>query len=432
MDPHSAMSEMSEGNPIRDALIQLRCHFTWNLPRTDLDFPDLENRILQEITFLSTKFNVGIHSTLAYVKHLKRENEEALESLRKAEGLIQRDHAEQAEVKSLVVWGNYAWIYYHMGRLPDAQTYLDKVEASCNKLSSFFRYRVELPEIDCEEGWALLKFGGLYYERAKVCFQKALQLQPYNPEFNTGFAIAVYRLDESFRGDTRSLPLKALRRAVRFNPEDAYIKALLALELQDQNPKEAERYIKEALRARSSQPYVFHYVAKFYRIQGSLEKAFHFLKLALQKMPSSANLHYQMGVCFRDQMLQIKRTPTNHPERRQHLDTTIELALHYFKKAIEYKPGFVLAYIDLAKMYAEAGDYINAEENFQRLLSMEQLESVRKQEIHYYYGCFQEFHKKSKRNALTHYLEGLKVKKETYVRKRLLRAVKRLAENQLC
>ncbi|XP_078007134.1 protein IFIT1 homolog B-like isoform X2 [Phascolarctos cinereus] len=424
-------SEMSERNPMRDALVQLRCHFTWDLPREDLDLPDLEDRILQEITFLGTKFSVGIYSTLAYVKHLKRQNEEALESLRRAEELIQQDHGEQAEIQSLVVWGNYAWIYYHMGRLLEAQTYLDKVEESCMVLSSPSRYRVELPEIDCEEGWALLKFGGRYYERARDCFQKALQLEPDNPEFNTGFAIVMYRLDSYFQGDPHSVSLEPLRRAVRLNPEDAYIKALLALKLQEQNPEEGERYIEEALKARSSQPYVFRYAAKFYRIKGSLEKALHFSKLALQEIPSSALLHHQMGLCYKDQMLQIKRTLKSHPQRRELFDRIIALALRHFKKAIEYKPQFVLAYIDLAKMYAEAGDYTNAEENFQRVLHMEQLEDVRRQEIHYYYGRFQEFHRRSEDNALHHYLEGLKIEKETYVRSLLLTAMRKLAAKQV-
>jgi interferon-induced tetratricopeptide repeat-containing protein 1 len=40
--------------------------------------------------------------------------------------------------------------------------------------------------MDCEEGWALLKCGRQNYEWAKVCFEKALQAEPENPEFSTG------------------------------------------------------------------------------------------------------------------------------------------------------------------------------------------------------------------------------------------------------
>ncbi|KAM9068763.1 interferon-induced protein with tetratricopeptide repeats 1B-like isoform 2-T2 [Sarcophilus harrisii] len=244
------MSEISENNPMMDALLQLRCHFTWDLMREDIDLPDLENRILEEINFLDTKFNVGIHNTLAYIKHVRGQNEEALEILRKAEELIQLFHNDQAEIKSFVTWGNYAWIYYHMNRLPEAQTYLDRVEASCKKLSSLFRYKVELPELDCEEGWALLKFTWIYYERAKACFQKALESEPENPEFNTGFAITMFRLDSP--ANHPSISLEPLRRAVTLNPEDAYIKVLLALKLQGlDEEEEGEKYLEEALNSHS-------------------------------------------------------------------------------------------------------------------------------------------------------------------------------------
>jgi interferon-induced tetratricopeptide repeat-containing protein 1 len=63
-------------------------------------------------------------------------------------------------MRSLVTWSNYAWLYFHMGKLEKVQTYLDKVENTCQKFASSFRYRVECPEMDCEEGWALLKCGG--------------------------------------------------------------------------------------------------------------------------------------------------------------------------------------------------------------------------------------------------------------------------------
>jgi interferon-induced tetratricopeptide repeat-containing protein 1 len=75
-------------------------------------------------------------------------------------------------MRSLVTWSNYAWLYFHMGKLEKVQTYLDKVENTCQKFASSFRYRVECPEMDCEEGWALLKCGGQNQERAKACFEK--------------------------------------------------------------------------------------------------------------------------------------------------------------------------------------------------------------------------------------------------------------------
>lgn len=36
------------------------------------------------------------------------------------------EHADQAEVRSLVTWGNYAWVYYHLGRFAEAQLMLTR------------------------------------------------------------------------------------------------------------------------------------------------------------------------------------------------------------------------------------------------------------------------------------------------------------------
>ncbi|XP_062957648.1 interferon-induced protein with tetratricopeptide repeats 1B-like [Cynocephalus volans] len=285
----------AEDRRVKDSLAQLRCHFTWKFLIENSEIPDLENRVLDEIEFLDTKYNVGIHNMLAYVKHLKGQNEKALESLKEAEDLIQRDHANQSDMRSLVTWGNYAWVCYHLGRLAEAQTYLDKVESTCERLASPFRYRMKCPEMDCEEGWALLKCGGQNYERAKACFEKALEADPENAEFSIGYAIATYRLDSfnAAKKRTEGFSLHRLRQAIRLSPEDAYIKVLLALKLQEVGQEaEGEKYIEEALTNKSSQTYVYRYAAKFYRKKGSLDKALQLLKTALQATPDSVFLHH--------------------------------------------------------------------------------------------------------------------------------------------
>ena len=70
----------ADEDQIKDKLQQLRCHFTWELIIEETEIPDLENRVLEEIMFLDIKYNVGIYNLLAYVKHLKGQNEEALKS----------------------------------------------------------------------------------------------------------------------------------------------------------------------------------------------------------------------------------------------------------------------------------------------------------------------------------------------------------------
>ncbi|XP_074089508.1 interferon-induced protein with tetratricopeptide repeats 1-like [Macrotis lagotis] len=429
------MSETSEKNHMMDALLELRCHFTWDLMGVDTDLADLEYRIWEEIEFLDTKFNVGIHNTLAYVKHLKGQNEQALESLRQAEEQIQQLHDDEAEIKSLVTWGNYAWIYYHMDKLAEVQIYLDKIETFCKRHSSPFRYKVELPEIDCEEGWCLLKFGKDCYERARACFQKALESQPENPEFYTGFAIVIYRLDHLGREDGPRISLEALRRAVTINPEDNYLKVLLALKLQNADHiEEGEKYLEEALKNRSSQTYILRYAAKFYRRKQCLDKALQLLESALKTTPSSATLHYEVGLCYKAKMIQIKKV-ANYARKdtdRQELKRVIEVAITHFNTSIGLRPTFESNYIELGNLYAEVGDIHKAEENYQKVLNMKKLPDYIRQNVHYRYGCFLEFKKRSEADALIQYLAGLKINTDNkFIKNKLLITLEKLVKKHL-
>ncbi|XP_006147678.1 interferon-induced protein with tetratricopeptide repeats 1B isoform X1 [Tupaia chinensis] len=430
------MSEESARKHIKDSLLQLRCHFTWKLLIEDSEMPDLENRVLDEVEFLDTKYKMVTHNLLAYVKNLNGQNEEALENLKKAEDLIQKEYADHLDMRSLVTWGNYAWVYYYMGRLAEAQTYLDKVEKTCKKFSSPFCYRMEDPWMDNEEGWALLKCGGRNYGQAKACFEKALEVDPDNPEFNVGYAITTYRLDYSYGTPCNiknTISLQPLMQAIRLNPENAYIKVLLALKLQDLGQDaEGEKHLEEALSSHSSQTYVLRYAAKFYRRKGCLDKALQLLNMALQATPTSAFLHRQVGLCYKAQMIQLKIAKNMQPrgQDRETLDRLVQLAIDKFEKTLALKPTFEMAYVDLAEMYAEAGHHRKAEDTFQKVLHMKVTDNHLQQEIHFRYGRFQEFHGKSEDRAITHYLKGLKLETMSLAREKILSALEKLAKRR--
>ncbi|XP_057593214.1 interferon-induced protein with tetratricopeptide repeats 1-like isoform X2 [Hippopotamus amphibius kiboko] len=430
------MSNDADEDHIRDKLEQLRCHFTWELVIKDTEIPDLENRVLEDIKFLDIKYKAGIYNLLAYVKHLKGQNEEALKSLKEAEDLAQQEHANQSDVRSLVTWGNYAWLHYHMGQQAEAQIYLNEVKNTCRKLGNSSSYRIECPQIDCEEGWALLKCGGKNYERAKVCFEKALEVYPEDPEFSTGYAIAVYRL-EGFSKATQSSEafcLNTLKKAVRLNPEDAYIKALLALKLQDlEQEAKGEKYLQEALSNGSSKTYVFRYAAKFYRRKGSLDEALRFLKLALKATPFSAFLHHQMGLCYKSQMIQMKIATNWQPkgQDKENINRILQLVIHCFEFAVQQKPTFEFAYIDLAEMYTEAGDHRKAEDAYHKLLCMESVDKDILQQAHFHYGRFLEFQKKSEVDAISHYLKAIKIESESIGRDKSISSLEKLVSKKL-
>ncbi|XP_054017275.1 interferon-induced protein with tetratricopeptide repeats 5 [Dryobates pubescens] len=420
------MSAVSK-NSLRSSLLQLECYFTWTLLKQDVELDELEERLGHQHEFF-TKSRITICNLLSYISHLKGSNEKALAHLQKAEEEIKRCHPEEIGRRSIVTWGNYAWVYYHMERYEDAQRYVSKVENTCKELPSTPQLKAQFPEICAEEGWALMKFGKKYFGRAKVCFEDALQREPDNPEFNAGYAITVYRLECPFNSHGQALQL--LQRAVELDPENTFIVVLLALKLQDmQRTEEGERYIKAALKQAPALPYTLRYAAKFYRRKGEVGKAVELLRKALAVTPNPAILHHQLAVCYRSELNQL-REAVRYPPAEQ-VDKLIQLSISHFKAAIDKNPKFFFCHMDLAKMYVEAKRYEEAEEIFQKAFQINILSHSDKQLLHYLYASFKHFDTKEEPEAIEHYLEALKAQKSSLYFAKCRDALKRLLEQRI-
>ncbi|XP_036903196.1 interferon-induced protein with tetratricopeptide repeats 3 isoform X3 [Sturnira hondurensis] len=343
------MSEVSK-NSLEKILPQLKCHFTWDLLKEESVSSDLEDRVCNQIEFLNTEFKATMYNLLAYIKHLRGQNEAALECLQKAEESIQQAHADQAEIRSLVTWGNYAWVYYHMGRLSEAQAYLDKVRQVCEKYSN--PYSIECPELDCEEGWTLLRCGGKQNERAKVYFEKALEKKPNNPEFSAGLAISMYRLDEK---PPKQFAVRILKQAIELSPDNQYIKVLLALKLQMVNKEgEGEPLVAEALEKAPHQTDVLHSAAKFYKKKGDLDKAIELFQKALESLPNSCYICQQIASCYRAKEKQIENTEGSEADRnKEKIEELRKYAREYSNKAIKKGLNPIYAYSDLTELETE-------------------------------------------------------------------------------
>ncbi|KAM6390348.1 interferon-induced protein with tetratricopeptide repeats 5-like [Pluvialis apricaria] len=418
-------------NSLKSSLLQLECHFTWALLKQDVDLDDLEETISYQIEFFMES-NIANYNLLSYVCHLKDSNEEALRNLQKAEEEFQKNHPDETNGTILVTWGNYAWIYYHMKRYKEAQTYVSKVENTCKKLSSTAQWKIQLPEIYAEQGWALLKFGAKYYKRAKDCFETALKNDPNNPRFNAGYAIAMYRLEDFSHRQCEDInpSIEPLKRAVELNPKDTFIMALLALKLQDlKQVDEGQKYIEAAIQITPDLPYVQRYAAKFYRRKGEVDKALEILKKALAVTPKSVFLHHQLGVCYRSKLFQLKNA-SRYPPQEQ-VEELIRLSIFHLKTATDQRTKFFSAHMDLANMYAQGKRYKEAEETFQKAFQINILFYDDKQELYYHYGNFQRFHMKSESEAIRYYLEGLKIEKDSYGRDKCRKALQKLLEQRI-
>lgn len=409
------MSEVTK-NSLEEILPQLKCHFTWNLLKKECVSQHLEDRVFNDIKFLSTEFKARTYNLLAYIKHLRGENEAALECLQQAEELIQQEHTDQAETGSLVTWGNYAWVYYHLGRLSEAQIYVDKVKHACKKLSN--PYSIECPELDCEEGWTRIKCEK--NERAKVCFEKALEEKPNNPEFSSGLAIASYYLDKK---PQQQLSVNILKQAIELSPDNHYVKVLLALKLQELNEQaEGERLVKEALEKAPGQPDILTTAAKFYRKQGDLDKAIELFLETLELIPHDGYLYHQVGCCYRAKVKQMQNVGEFEANGNgEMIEELRKNARNYLNQALEKG-------LSPLQLYSNRIELLEAEECYQIACNKEHPDTDR--QCHQHYCDLQEHNGKSEDSAVQHCLEeGLPRSKKTTENEEMKYQLQSIVEN---
>ncbi|XP_044516280.1 interferon-induced protein with tetratricopeptide repeats 2-like [Gracilinanus agilis] len=417
------------------ALRQLRCTFTWGLFKEEKDMESLEEKVINDVGFLCLQSKASGYNLLAYLKHLKGQDQDALSCLQQAEELTQQEHPGQADIRNLVTWGNYAWLYYRMGQLEEARAYLDKVAETCTKFGS--PYRMDCPEIDCEEGWARLKCGKLYAGHSKACFQRALEDEPDNVELRVGLAIAAYC--EYVVGKFQKSPLsELLRQTIELDPDNHYLKALQALNLQRRNDKARGEKMMEEVLEKAQGPELFQTAGQFYRHQNNLEKALALFKKALELQPASATLCHQIGCCYRNLASKLlykeEVGELREPALREKVTELREQALEYLQKAVDLKGCYWNMHTDLAAMHAMLGHYEEAEAIFRKVFCSERLTDKERQQLYQRYGNFQEYFLGQEDSAIHHYIEGLKIQEDTVelqkMKSRLqIVAKKRLSQN---
>ncbi|XP_042189442.1 interferon-induced protein with tetratricopeptide repeats 1B-like [Callorhinchus milii] len=333
------MSNTSKDS-LKEKLLQLECHFTWSVKKEMFDLDDAKQR-LEELIIDGIKYQAMPYNYLAFINCLQDNYGEALEALQKAEEILRKNHEHDFERRSIITYGNYAWVYYYMDQLTDVQTYLDKLERICKLFPNASRHSVMTPEIYGEKGWALLNCTGICYEEAKECFLKALEEDPDDTEWNMGYATVLFRL-ESFLGTAENLaPSKAipqLRRVLELDPNDSIAMVLLALKLREVNEvNEGFTLVEKALKISPNRPYVIRYAAKFLRKARAIDKAVELLKRAMTITPDSSFLHHQIGLCYRVKLIDLMKYPGIRNAEFEARTELIELCKSHFEKAFLLK-----------------------------------------------------------------------------------------------
>ncbi|XP_072095843.1 interferon-induced protein with tetratricopeptide repeats 1-like [Mobula birostris] len=380
---------------------------------------------MQDSLKFDVKYKVMSYNQLAFVNCIQGKCEEAIQNLKEAEKILRENHKDKFERSSIITYGNFAWVHYHMGQLTEAQSYLDKLEVICKRLSDGPRYTAMTPEVYGEKGWSLLTSGNsIYYEEAKKCFEEALEKDSDNTEWIMGYATALFRL-ESISGTPanrqQSQSVRHLRRVLQLDSDDTVAMVLMALKLRIFNQKkEATKLVEEALQKTPDFPYVLRYAAKFWRLEKDVEKAIGLLKKALGITPDSIFLHHQIALCYELKLNKLIHNPfPQNGSNCEHQQKTelIRECKHHFAKVDEQCPSAVKPHLDFAQFCVKIEDYSKAEEIYDKLLKLVSISPREMQTIRLKAGLFQMQQMKSESNAITLFLEGLNIEHESSERK---------------
>ncbi|XP_076155034.1 interferon-induced protein with tetratricopeptide repeats 5-like [Alosa pseudoharengus] len=418
---------------LRTKLLQLECHFTWNLTKESADLSDLQTRLEEQIELDLGKKAGAIRSYcfLAYVRYLQGFPDDALTNLLKSEEKGREYHGDDCEWFLIVTYGNLAWLHHHLGSYSQCESYLEKLVAIKEKFPTGSS-TVLHPEVYGQKGWTYLKFAYKYYERAKQCFEKALEQEPDDSDWNTGYAIVLYRTENDMSRLEDSLAVKQLRRAIEINPEDVVLKVLLGLRLAIvfKKHEEAKRLIEEADKMDSSNPHVIRYIVKYLRNSGYVDRAIALLRRAVERTNNSAFLHHQLALCYKKKKTNLFHTEGARGKGRE-VRQLIAQCINHLQLATTLKSNFILAMADLALHYGQNKEFARAEEMFQDTFKAAKEKHDNVQVVHLYYGEFQQHQNKSETLAAKHYKECLTLGLDTTAGRESARSLKNMAEKRL-
>ncbi|NP_001315640.1 interferon-induced protein with tetratricopeptide repeats 9 [Danio rerio] len=416
---------------MEDKLRQLECLFTWGVKQSDIaDLNSILQKLHDRIRFCPLKYHATYYNLLAFISHLEGKTDTALDYLQKAESALKEDQRKETEY--LVTFSSFAWIHYYLQRINDAEEYLNKVNGICKDIPGSSVYSCSLPIIHGEKAWSFLRLGRTFYEQAKESFSKALKEEPDNELFNVGYAIVLYRLHGMTQAEDPGKVIAQLRKALSLEPANSEIMVLLALKLQGSKRQEAQNLIKEALRLSPDVPQVTSYVAKYFRTEGNIEESLSVLKRAVELAPNSSFLHHQIGLCHKQQLIQMFEEK-KHGSRISAAQKAAKVSecIQYFSKAVELKPNNIYAKVNLADAFGESRQLGEAEIIFCELIDDNTLSESEKQHCHTSYGLFLLYKKKDEDKAVSQFKLAFRIPVDTYERKQAGKKLKMIAERNL-
>uniref|UniRef100_A0AAY4DCA4 Uncharacterized protein n=1 Tax=Denticeps clupeoides TaxID=299321 RepID=A0AAY4DCA4_9TELE len=388
-------------------LCKLECLFTWGVEKSDMkDLDTLLKNHLHRVSVSPIRYHATYFHILAFVSHLKGDDEAALDYLHKAEDALKKDKRDEADF--VVTYSSLAWIHNHLGNQENKEFYLNQVKSIRQDTR---------PAVHGEKGWSLMKMGPKYYERAKESFEKALEIKPEHQSYNMGYGVVLYRMEDL---DTEyeiqpedSAAVKQLKKTLALYPDFTEAMTLLAVK----KTQESRELVLKALSLSPNDKNINDYVVNYLK-KCSPEESLEMIKSALVQTPTSAFLNHKAGLCYKEKYVQLIMSG-----RRDE-------CIRFLSEAVRLDPSNTYAMMNLAEAYAEDNQLPRAEKIFTDLIRAYQLREKDKQHCHFIYGKFLFFKWNDEDRSVEQYKEAYKIHVYSEERKKVRKLLENIAETK--
>ncbi|MED6232824.1 hypothetical protein ATANTOWER_002934 [Ataeniobius toweri] len=247
---------MSSTQTLESKLKALQCHFTWDLEPNTSKLTYLSDA-LQDISTDEGNVWLGhIYNLQGFIQYKLGSTEEALKLFNQATETFQQMKNADEGTWLMVNFGNLAWVHHLRGEDEKSQDYLSKVDALMRKYPAPPEEELH-PEVCAEKAWTLMKFDKEKKLQAAELFKKAIQKQPDTLEWRSSYVISTA---EAFKDDLKKLyaeRLETLRSARERDPDNLCVAALYleARAAHGEQIQDEARSLAEKLKERPASSY---------------------------------------------------------------------------------------------------------------------------------------------------------------------------------
>uniref|UniRef100_UPI003D9DD01E interferon-induced protein with tetratricopeptide repeats 15 n=1 Tax=Danio rerio TaxID=7955 RepID=UPI003D9DD01E len=404
---------------LKRGLEKLECHFTWDLGQYQNELQGMKREMDLDVP---QKISSPVHyyNLLGFIQKSLGSDREALESLQKAESVIQEQGTEETAVRLLVNKANMAWVHFHLGELEKSRGYLEELE-ELQRIHPAPPGCPLHPEVSGEKGWTLVKFNKSKKRLAIDYFKMALEAEPERKEWHKGLALSMSKACLWYKctPEQKAEILEKVKTAAEINPNDLLLQALYLVKLSDVTKVNVEREMRDLLERCLEIVNVpgLNIILK-YLGDISFDESIREGERFQERYPESIKVLKCLADTYKWKVYKMNE---DTEERVILARKTIEL----LEKVCGYNPDSHRAKVALAAMHYYAHNTERADEIYQQLLLEEELSPDKWQYIYYCYASYLNQCKRFSESVQFH-IKGVKTPGDSVDKEKSLNILKKI------